>query len=345
MAEPSLHDLVVAETRKIFDAHNEPIDETMGKKLIINACVAGSFVDKRLNPHLPVTTKEVAKEVADAYNAGAAMWHLHPRDPDADTIFVPLDKRIQIHKEWCDAVFEVAPDIITNPGALNVVPLVFHGSLVDEKSILAETRMAPIVDPLTKLGPNNRYIEVAISLCHAAALGRGTNFLSFNNKAGVVSEVKFLQSRGIRVEISPFKHSDLRDVKEWVIDTGIAQPPLIVDTLLGLHNSPTPTSTMEAFEFLFTYARMQPKAKGVLWHALNGGRYWLPLTVAAIILGADIVRVGWEDALYMYPHRDDLIESCGKVVEAVAGIARRLGREVATPSEARTILGLPQISK
>ncbi len=69
----------------------------------------------------------------------------------------------------------------------------------------------------------------------------------------------------------------------------------------------------------------------------------MPLAAMAIMLGADIVRIGFEDAVFMYPHGNALIKSCGEVVEAVAGIARALGRQVATPAEAREMLGIPQL--
>lgn len=335
-------DLVIEEVKKVFDGQRQPIDTSMGKKLIINAAASGAFVDRRHNPHLPMRTEEVASEVANAYKAGAAMWHFHPRNPEGGLTFMPMEKRLEVHKEWCDAVFKVAPDIITDVGAIYVTPPELKGRVIDEKSILAETRVAPLIEPLTKMGPNNRYVEIAIILPFTGALGPGTNLLGFNNKAGVTSEVTYLQSKGIRVELSPFQHLDLLNVKEWVIDTGIAEPPVILDTLLGVHNTPTTLSGIEAFEFLFTYVRMLPK-NGVLWQALLGGRYWMPLTVMAIILGADIVRIGMEDAVNMYPHRDDYMEGNGKAVEAIAGIARHLGREVATPNEARTILGLPQM--
>ncbi len=335
------HELLVDEVRKIFDAQNEPIDGAMGKKLIITACVSGAFVNRSHNPNLPIAAKDVAQGVREAWNAGAAMWHFHPRDPQTEITFLPIEQRVPLHKEWCDAVFQVAPDIITDVGAIYCRPPEVVGGVVLEESILAETRMAPLVERLVELGP--RYIEVAIALAHTAAMGRGTNFLSFNNRAGITSDVRYLQSKGLRVELSPFKHSDLLDVKEWLLDTGIAKTPIILDTLLGIHNSPCPRSMIEAFELLFTYYRMFPTTKGVLWHMLVGGRFWLPLTVVSIMLGADIVRVGLEDAVYMYPQSNDLIKSCGQVIEAVAGIARYLGREVATPSEARQILGLPQI--
>jgi uncharacterized protein (DUF849 family) len=74
--------------------------------------------------------------------------------------------------------------------------------------------------------------------------------------------------------------------------------------------------------------------------AYVGGRNWLPMTVLAIILGVDVVRVGVEDCLWVYPHRDEIIERDADMVRKVATIARELGREIATPAEARQLLGL-----
>ncbi|MBI4329974.1 MAG: 3-keto-5-aminohexanoate cleavage protein [Chloroflexi bacterium] len=341
MVQPEI-DLAIEEAKKVFAAHRETPDQTMAKKLIINVAASGSFIDRRHNPNIPITAEEVAREVGRAWDAGASMWHFHPRDPETGlAVKLGLDKRLQIHKNWCDAVFSRAPDIITDVGAIYVTPWKqVKGTLVDENSILAETRLAPLIDRLVMLGPKNRYVEVAISLCTCGATG-GTNSISFNNRPGIVSDVEFLQSRGVRVELSPFHHADLANVKEWVLDTGLAKAPVILDTLLGVHNSPCPRPGLEAFEWLFTYVRMLPR--GVLWQTLLGGRFWLPLTMAAIALGADIVRVGMEDAMYMYPHSTSPIDSNARVVEAVAGMARYMGREVAMPAEARQILGLPQV--
>ena len=200
----TIQQLIAEQAKKVFEAHKEAIDKTMDKKLIINIAASGSFVDRSHNPYLPITTEEVAKQVADAYNAGAGMWHIHPRDPDTGSTFLPIEKRLKIHKEWCDAVFSVAPDIITNVGATYVIPPTIIGPIVDEKSILAENRMAPLVDTVIKFGPNNRYIEVGISLCHTAALGRGTNFLSFNNKVGIISDVNFFSIERNKSRTFPF---------------------------------------------------------------------------------------------------------------------------------------------
>jgi 3-keto-5-aminohexanoate cleavage enzyme len=74
--------------------------------------------------------------------------------------------------------------------------------------------------------------------------------------------------------------------------------------------------------------------------ATVGGRHWLPAIMEAIMLGVNCERIGMEDTLWMYPRKEDRIRSCAEVVNRIATIARELGREVATPSEAREILGV-----
>lgn len=337
-ASQSVADLVRAEFEKVFSGHKEPIDRGLYKDLIINVAIPGGFVNKTHNPYLPLTTEEVTRQVVEAYDAGAAMWHVDPRDPEAPVGRLPMDKRIQVHKEWCDSVFEKAPDMITNVGAIPFRPPTLIGGVIDEKSILAETRMAPFVDLFVGLGPRNRYIEVVSLSCRTNAVA-GTNLLLINNKPSFVSDVLFLQSKGITLEFFAYEHSDMQNMKEWVIDPGITRQPILLDTVLGIHNTPIPASLPQGLDLLSNLFRMLPD--GVLWHMVAGGRYWLPLTAAAIIMGVDVVRVGFEDAVYMYPHKDDYIKESSKVVEAVAGIARCLGREVATAKKARKILCLP----
>jgi Uncharacterized conserved protein len=327
-----------------FKAHLEPIDSLWDKKLMINVAADGASANRTMNPNIPYTTKEITQEVVDGYRAGASIWHMHQRDPVTGSAHMPPQRRVEIQKEWADSIFTSAPDIITCVGSNYVVPQrYFPGTLlVDPESIMAENRMAPLIEPLIKLGPKNRYCEICICLCRSFALG-GTLISSFNPRIGVQSDIRYYESRGIRIEISPFSTVDIEDLNEWVTDQGLAKPPVILDILMGVHNSSNPRPMMEAFEFMHTMRRMLHVPEGFLWQAIVGGRYWLPLAVEAIMLGADAVRVGMEDSVHMYPHKNDYVESNGKVIETVANIARYLGREVATPSEARAILQLPQI--
>ena len=69
-----------------------------------------------------------------------------------------------------------------------------------------------------------------------------------------------------------------------------------------------------------------------------GGRNWLPMTVLGIMLGVDLVRVGIEDQFWSYPHKDEFIKKPSESVEKVVQVAKALGRDIATPDEARKIL-------
>jgi 3-keto-5-aminohexanoate cleavage enzyme len=71
-----------------------------------------------------------------------------------------------------------------------------------------------------------------------------------------------------------------------------------------------------------------------------GGRNWLALSTFAILLGVDFVRVGMEDHLWMYPHKDEKIKRCADATKKIATIAKELGRDIATPEEARKTLGI-----
>lgn len=107
---------------------------------------------------------------------------------------------------------------------------------------------------------------------------------------------------------------------------------------MGVHNTVDIHDTSEGLEHLIRYKRALPKDS--VWQCIAGGRNLLPITAAAVMMGADVVRVGMEEGIYRYPHRHDLITSCAEMVRAVVDMARAVGRPIATPAQAREILGL-----
>jgi 3-keto-5-aminohexanoate cleavage enzyme len=100
---------------------------------------------------------------------------------------------------------------------------------------------------------------------------------------------------------------------------------------LGLHGDPSRRDILQ------TWLRYLPEKCD--WLAETAGRNWLPVTVEAIMNGGH-ARAGMEDSVFMYPHRDDLIKSSAEAVSKVRKISEELGREIATPKEAREIMGL-----
>ena len=111
---------------------------------------------------------------------------------------------------------------------------------------------------------------------------------------------------------------------------------------LGKHDATPinhdPWSHLQLISILHTIRENVP---GCLIGIYAGGRNWLPMTVMGMLLGADIVRVGIEDAYWMYPHRDDIIKNNVDVVKMAVDLAGMLGRRVVTDAdEARRILGI-----
>jgi uncharacterized protein (DUF849 family) len=91
--------------------------------------------------------------------------------------------------------------------------------------------------------------------------------------------------------------------------------------------------------FMYVLGMMKMMPEGSVTSLSAGGRNWLPLSTFAIMMGVDAIRVGMEDHFYTYPHRDDIIKSNAEETRKVATIARELGRDIATPAEAREIMG------
>ena len=113
--------------------------------------------------------------------------------------------------------------------------------------------------------------------------------------------------------------------------------PYYIGIAQGIHN------TFPArFELTKAAVDLLPK-DDVVWQLIAGGRHWLNLSVYGIMLGADVIRVGMEDTIFLYPDQDKKISSCLEVVNKIVTIARELGREIATPKEARERLGLRQV--
>lgn len=93
---------------------------------------------------------------------------------------------------------------------------------------------------------------------------------------------------------------------------------------------------------MYVLGMMKMMPEGSVTSLSAGGRNWLPLSTFAIMMGVDAVRVGMEDHLYTYPHRDVIIKSNAQETRKVAAIAKELGREIASPVEARKIMGLSE---
>jgi len=275
------------------------------QKLVILSAAPGGTMAKEQNPHLPITPKDIVQNHVAAYKAGASIVHVHVRDergyPCADP---ELFKRVILEiKEKCPEV--IIDCSLSRPHDVDAV----------------EARLEPIF----KLG-----LPFEIGTISAGTFNTTGSDIYINRVEYLKAAVKYMLDRKVRPAISCYNVKQIHDLKKWAIESGITKRPFL-NLSLGLHGDPARRDILQ------TWLRYLPEQCD--WIAETAGRNWLPVAVEAIMNGGH-VRAGMEDSLFMYPHKDDLIKSSMEAVTKVRRISEELGREIATPKEAREILAL-----
>ena len=270
------------------------------EKLIITAAICGAEVTKEQNPAVPYTVEEIVREAKSAYDAGAAIVHLHVRR-DGGT---PTQDRERF-RECIDAIRKEIPDVILIPSTGGAV------------GMTAEERLQP-----TELFP-----EMATLDCGTCNFGDDV----FENTMPIMRAFgkRMLENR-IKPEYECFEMGHLDTVLTMARKGQVPGAPMQFNFVLGV-----PGCAPATVENLAWLVRNIPA--GSTWTATGIGRAAFPMAAAAIIMGGN-VRVGFEDNLYL--ERGVLAKSNGELVAKVVRLARELGREIATPAEARKILGL-----
>ena len=300
--------------------HAEPPLKTMNKKLIINVAPTGAFTSRQQNPLQPYTMEENVKSAIEAHRAGAAVWHVHAREPDG----LP-SKDPYVLRETIDRVLQACPDVVTS-----VIPYADYTKQGVEQ-------IRPTVEVLKAAG--EQYMETSVLLIMSMTVSE--KFTYVVTERSMKEMIVYLEKNNVRPEYQGHAYSGIKDMLDWVISTGIAKSPPIMNIMAGFHgfNHATPL-TPDPWNYGNVMSLFQTLPTDGVRGICAGGRNWLPYTVLGIMLGADIVRVGMEDSVYVHPHRDEKLQTSAQAVSLVKTIAESLGREIATPDEARAILGI-----
>lgn len=270
------------------------------EKLIITAAICGAEVTKEHNPAVPYTVDEIVREAKGAYDAGASIIHLHVRTDEG----IPTQSKDRF-EECINAIKEVCPDAIIQPSTGGAV-----GMSNDE-------RLQPIY-----LNP-----EMATLDCGTCNFGGDEIFINTENM------IKDFGTRmidlGIKPEVEVFDKG-MVDSAIRLSKKGFIKAPIHFDFVLGVNGgmSATPRDVTYMIDSL---------PEGSTFTIAGIGRSEFPMAALSIISGGH-VRVGFEDNIYI--SKGVLAKSNAELVEKVVRLANELGREVATPKEAREILGL-----
>jgi 3-keto-5-aminohexanoate cleavage enzyme len=274
------------------------------EKLIITAAICGAEVLKEHNPAVPYTIPEMVREAKSAYDAGASIIHLHVRYDDG----TPTQDRERF-RVIIDAIKEVCPDVIIQPSTGGAV-----GMTDDE-------RLQP-----TELRP-----EMATLDCGTLNFGGDEIFVNTENT--IKNFGKRMIELGIKPELEVFDKSMI-DMALRLHKKGFIQSPMHFDLVMGVNGG----ISGDLRDFVFMRGSLPTDAT---YTVAGVGRYEFPLAMAAIIDGGH-VRVGFEDNVYLA--KGVLAKSNGELVEKAVQMARLMGREIATPAEARQILNLKPLN-
>ncbi|MBR4883154.1 MAG: 3-keto-5-aminohexanoate cleavage protein [Bacteroidales bacterium] len=269
-------------------------------KLIITAAICGAEVTKEQNPAVPYTVEELVREAKSAVDAGAAIVHVHVREDDG----TPTQSK-ECFKVCMDAIKAACPDVILIPSTGGAV------------GMTAEERLQP-----TELFP-----EMATLDCGTCNFGDEV----FENTMPMMREFgKRMLENNIKPEYECFEMGHLDTILAMAKKGQVPGAPMQFNFVLGV-----PGCTPATVQNLCWLVNAIPA--GSTWTATGIGRHAFTLAAAAIAMGGN-VRVGFEDNLYL--EKGVLAKSNGELVAKVARIAKEMGREIATPAEAREILGL-----
>ncbi len=299
------------------------------RKVIITCAVTGSIHTPSMSPWLPVTPDEIAEQSIGAAEAGAAIIHLHARDPvdgrptPDPAVFMQFLPRI---KQACDAVINVT----TGGGA----------GMSLEQRLAAPLRASPEMCSLNMGSMNfglfpmlERYKEFKHDW-ERVHLENSRDFIFRNTFKDIERLLLELgEGHGTRFEFECYDIGHLYTLAHF-LDRGLVRPPLFVQSIFGILGG-IGAEPEDVLHMRRTADRLFGDA--YQWSVLAAGRHQIKLTTLAAILGGNL-RVGLEDSLYAGKGR--LARSNAEQVAILRGILDSLSLEVATPAEARQALAL-----
>ncbi len=275
-------------------------------KLIITAALTGGIHGKETNPNLPEQPDEIIREAVDCYNAGAAIVHLHARDKNGKGVGDPA-----IFNEINSGIKALCPLIIQNTTGGPGIPIEKRITSLDAGPEMASLNMGSIVFFVN---------------------GNEELFMNWRNEIELFA--KTMLNKNIKPEMEVYNPSMFGEV-ENLIRKGLIKKPYYINMVMGVGGMGgypgTPKNLVRMTDHL---------PEDTVFNVTGIGRYQMAMNVMSIIMGGH-ARIGMEDNVFY--RKDEPAAGNAVFVERVVRLSREIGREVATPQEARAILGMDQV--
>lgn len=297
-------------------------------KVIISCAVTGAIHTPSMSPYLPVTAAEIAKAAIEAAQAGAAIVHLHARDPLSGR----PSQDVGLYREFLGTIKAASPVVLNlTTGGSPTMPLDERlQPALQLKPELASLNMGSMNFGLYEM--LNRFTEFKHDW-ERPYLANSDDLIFKNTFRDIAYILASCSENDTRFEIECYDISHLYAAAHFM-DRGLLKGPLLIQSVFGLRGG-----IGAHFEDVVHMRRTADRlfGKDYVWSVLGAGRNQMPIATMSAAMGGN-VRVGLEDSLWDGPGK--LAESSAVQVRRIRTIIEALSLEVATPDEARTMLAL-----
>ncbi len=288
-------------------------------KVFITCAVTGNLTTPDQTPHLPITPEEIADACLGAAEAGAAIAHIHVRDPSSGKPSMELGYYRDVVERIRTKNTQLILNITTGPGG-RFVPS------ADDPRVAAPST--------TLMVPEKRAEHIAVLRPEICTIDLNTmnsgKEVVINTPGNARRMAKVMKDAGVKPEVELFDSGDIALMNDMLND-GTFDGPVLCSLVMGVRYGfrPSPETVIYTRNMLPTDAQFT---------AVGIGKWSFPSVTQSYLAGGH-VRVGLEDAVYL--SRGQLAPSNAAMVEKARRMVEDLGAQIATPREAREIIGLP----
>jgi len=302
-------------------------------KVIITAAITGGIHTPSMSPYLPFTPKQIADEAVRAYEAGAAVVHIHARNPETGqpSSDVELMREIVTNiKSRCNVVICVSTGVglgMTVEERLKSIPAL--------KPELASCNFGSINFNISR---GMEIVETFKYDWEPKYLEMTKDLIFPNTFKSLEQYLKVFAESGTKPEMEIYDVGMIYNLAHMIKEGHPIKKPVYLQFVLGILGAIQPSPN----NLLFLYNTAREAIGDFVWSVCSAGRTQIPMCTMSLIMGGN-ARVGLEDSLYI--GKGILAKSNAEQVERIVRIARELSLEPATPDEARAILKLKGIDK
>ena len=290
------------------------------RKVVLTVAQTGNFQGKDANPNLPEQPSEVIQSAYDCYNAGASIVHIHARNKEGAScndpkVFAEINTGIRAK---CNIITQNSTAPATRPGseADDGVALLYDDSIRDALPEMCSLDTSLIT-----------------------TIWGDLSFIYRWERDWLIKQATRMMELGIKPEIEAFNMESIEDVFQHLVPAGVLPDPVSMTLVMGMNkvSQGAISYTRKNHDYMIDMIEQNAGGKYVNWSTMAIGSYQLEGVAYGLLKGGN-VRVGMEDNIY-YKY-GELAKSNAQLVERMVRIINELEMEVATPDEAREILGI-----